>query len=178
MQNIFKILIGTCLISLGLNACTQGNGSLVPSDHYKDSNLSSEMAGMANPFITTQSKSEAEKEAGFKVKLPSGMSPFSEVSAYRVILKRLFEVIYTNNSGVEGYRLRKGIESDDISGDYNTYKYEKKLIVHGDVVIIKGNDNQCWSVAVWKKGRFAYAIDAQDYPLNLDQINYLVTQFE
>ena len=78
--------------------------------------------------------------------------------------------------------IRKAVDVNDISGDYNVYKETGTATVDGIEVTLKGNDgNIC--LATWTSGEYAYSIMCADltdigetpsHGLSVDQMTALV----
>ncbi len=70
----------------------------------------------------------------------------------------IVQVLYENDDEQQ-ILIRKGIGSDDIRGDYNTYSETSQITVSDSSVTLKGNDGKIM-VAIWNDGSYSYAIDA------------------
>ena len=129
---------------------------------------------IANPFNPCKNMKEAEKIAGFSMKLPDIPDGFSllELSA---IEDDMIQAIYENHDSNLDIYLRKAPGSVDISGDYNFYKNQDQLIVSDKVVTLKGNGNKIM-VATWTQESYTYAIDTDG--ISADIILNLIQQME
>lgn len=130
-----------------------------------------ETTNVANPFVDCESAYEASQLAGFEVTFPESVPGYSERS-YQAIEGELVQCIYSE--GESRVLVRKGLDdgSGDISGDYNEYGETSKVTV-GDVEVTERGDGATVSVAIWTRGEYAFAIDA-DEGLELEVIEQLV----
>ncbi len=129
------------------------------------------LIGMPNPWTDYESLTEAEKAAGFTIAVPEKIDGYDEVS-YRYCKDiGLLEVIF--NKGDSEIRFRKGIGSDDISGDYTLYTEVNTLSINDSSVIIKGSDGKI-QLTVWNGNGYTYSITNTD-GLSRDVISEYVT---
>ena len=75
---------------------------------------------IANPFIDTKTLEEAQEIAGFELNVPRAEDPYTVLN-YRAVEGSMLEIIFRDRKGTEGYRIRKAVGEDDISGDYSEY---------------------------------------------------------
>lgn len=129
---------------------------------------------IANPFEPCENMNEAEKIAGFSMKLPDIPDGFSllELSAVK---DDMVQAIYENQDLNLDIYLRKAHGSVDISGDYNFYPNQDQLIVSDKVVTLKGNGDKIM-VATWTQESYTYAIDTDG--ISADIILDLIQQME
>ncbi len=127
---------------------------------------------MPNPFVETGSQEEARAAAGFGFSLPSPLEGTVLDPAYRVIPGLMVEAIYRDAQGNESYRLRKGANADDISGDYNRYACAYRLVIAGKELLLKG-DCERWPLATWVEGGHSFAILSGHRPLSSGEIRKL-----
>ena len=122
---------------------------------------STENVRIPDPFEAFSSIEEAAAAAGFEMTVPDAPAGYQNV-VYRVDQEsQMLEVIYLDNDteeAKEGYRIRKAVGSDDISGDYNSYNETSEVTVSSNTVTLKGNDGKVF-VAIWTSGDYTYAID-------------------
>lgn len=57
--------------------------------------------------------------------------------------------------------IRKGVGTEDISGNYNEFSEKNEVDVDGATVTLKGNDGKV-EVAIWSKDGYSYAINSTD----------------
>lgn len=117
-----------------------------------------------NPIVEYKTLEEAMKAFGQDVKIPVSLRT-AEADFYCVIDKTLLEVQYKDGSyfRVEAQDPKaEGVQ--DISGDYNLYKYEKALAVDSvkEGVTLKGvtksNKEDAVKLVYWMDGTNAYSI--------------------
>ena len=119
-------------------------------------------AQTANPWTDYQTKQEAQKAAGIKIKAP-GKYFIYKIRDYRVMTENppMLELVYTSIKGKGDYAdtmtIRKSAQTGDISGDYADYEFIKELKVGKRSVTAKGN-GQYFHSAVWQDGKYAYAL--------------------
>lgn len=116
---------------------------------------------MANPYHEYDSIDEAVSNAGIPVAAPSSMGEYDNLT-YRVIPDTMTEIIYRDDSGAEGLRIRKAVGTEDISGVYDTFEYEHRVQYAGRELNLKGNAETV-SVVTWTNGVHSYAICAPEH---------------
>ena len=130
-----------------------------------------------NPFIDTKTLEEAQEIAGFELNVPGAEDPYTVLN-YRAVEGSMLEIIYWDEKGTEGYRIRKAVGSEDISGDYNEYALEKTVtLADGTQVTLRGDEEDQWSLAVWtmteasgEKEDYSFAICCTEKTLTAEQI--------
>ena len=134
-----------------------------------------------SPFTDCDSLSEAEETVGFKMTIPESINGYSVVS-YAVMKE--YHLLQVQFEADENHyiTIRKAVDVNDISGDYNVYKETGTATVDGIEVTLKGNDgNIC--LATWTSGEYAYSIMCADltdigetpsHGLSVDQMTALV----
>ncbi len=110
---------------------------------------------VANPYVYYDTLEEAEKAVGFEITVPETIDN-EEVSSIIVISEDLIEIDYgTDSESIMTVRKAKG--SEDISGDYTVYGFQKTLSYDGINVIAKG-DGDLIKLLTWQKNDFTYAL--------------------
>lgn len=130
-----------------------------------------------NPFIDTKTLEEAQEIAGFELNVPRAEDPYTVLN-YRAVEGSMLEIIYWDEKGTEGYRIRKAVGSEDISGDYSEYALEKTVtLADGTKVTLRGDEEDQWSLAVWtmteasgEKEDYSFAICCREKTLTAEQI--------
>lgn len=127
-----------------------------------------------NPFIEFEDTSKAEKFAGFPIEVPEIYGyPIQYVQAAQ---NQLIQVMFFDKESAyelsKVIAIRKGIKTDNISGDYNEYENVTTITVNDIEVTVKGNDDKI-TVAIWNDGDFSYSITS-DEALNVEMIKTLV----
>lgn len=125
---------------------------------------------IANPFTDAASLEEAEKIAGFRIGVPDAVPPYDHLH-FRAAEGKMLEIIYADEEDAEGYRIRKAVGTEDISGDYNEYKAQQTaLLADGTKVTLRGNQEGSWSVAAWTASGYSYAVCAGEKDFTADEI--------
>lgn len=135
---------------------------------------SDSMLQIANPFMECEDLGEAAQIAGFDFIVPDvfrfGERTISEGRSIRAVRDDMIEVIYfagkEYDSDNEIIRLRKAKGTDDISGDYNTYPYEKTVDADGIKVTVRGQSENEITVAIWNADGYSYSIDSRNKVLD------------
>lgn len=117
---------------------------------YFDKTQSTELA---NPFVSCQTMSDAAQVAGFSMELPSFLSP----SSIRAVEGSMIEVLSERDYGQ--IMLRKGLGTEDISGDYNCYPQTSTEELNGCAVTLNGENDKIMT-AVWSQDGYTYAVRA------------------
>ena len=122
----------------------------------------------ANPFLEFASPEEAAAVSGFSMTAPPVYGTYDNV-IYRTIPGTMTEVIYTDDSGAEGLRIRKAAGTEDISGRYESYDYEHNVEFAGRDINLKGSGGT-FQTAIWTDGTYSYAVCApEDMGLTAEQ---------
>lgn len=108
-----------------------------------------------NPWQECTSLEEAGKLAGFSFTAPESVDGYTE-RYIAAIENEIAQVIFSNGDDSELY-FRKGVDGDDISGDYNTYDVTEEQTIDGHTVLCKGNDGLIYT-ATWTDGTYSYAV--------------------
>lgn len=114
-----------------------------------------ESVQIPNPWVECTSLEEAGKLAGFSFTAPDALEGYPE-KYIAAIENKIAEVIFNDEDGAE-ICFRKGVGTEDISGDYNVYKTTETQTVDGKTLTCKGNDGLV-SNATWTDGTYAYSI--------------------
>ena len=123
------------------------------SDNYGEGDTA--MTGIANPWTEYTTVSEAAKAAGVEFSAPKKIGQYD--ISYIQSMKGLVEVNYS--SGENTLCIRKGTGTDDVSGDWNTYKNVSEKKINGNTVTIKSGGKGA-ELAAWTDGSFSYAVSA------------------
>lgn len=121
-------------------------------------------AQLPNPWVDYATQAEAEAGAGFAITLPVYVDDDYAAPVFRAMPGSMLEVVYNDRDANDHDRLciRKGTGSEDISGDYNTYRYTGTLPVGDITVQVKGEEADDLNVATWQSGGYTYAITSTD----------------
>ena len=85
-------------------------------------------------------------------------------------------MIYYNQGEQEGARVRKGIGTEDVSGDYVNYPEIKTENVNGKSVTMKGKEEKV-VLAIWNDGEYSYAVSVEK-SISVDEMTELVSVVE
>jgi len=135
---------------------------------------SEECVQLPDPFTDCGTLAEAEQLAGFSLLLPPALPAYAAIS-YRAIPDELIEVIYSDAEGKEGYRIRKGRGSEDVSGDYNEYGTVRELSQDGRQLTLRGEEGRSY-VAGWTDGAHSFALTTEMAELSEQELLSLITQ--
>lgn len=114
-----------------------------------------ELTMIASPFIDCSSIDEAAAITGFGMTVPDSVNG-NEIDHISTISRETIQIIYGADYDNSTY-IRKAEGSDDISGDYNTYRQKKQITVNGASVTLKGNNGKI-NVATWSSNGYSYSI--------------------
>ena len=110
-----------------------------------------------NPFVSYESLADVKEVLSFDPVVPSALPAGFEQSEITSTGSDFLQIVYADGSDNRiVYRMAKG--SEDISGDYNTYKNNKEVKFGDLTVTMRGNDNV--SSAVWVDGGFAFSVSS------------------
>ena len=126
-----------------------------------------------NPFIPCATLQAAADIAGFSLDAPDAYGAYDHTTI-QAIEGEMIEVIYEDASETEGLRIRKGVGTAPISGDYNSYDSEETQTIAGVSVSVRKNGNLIF-VAEWTDGGYAHSITSED-GLTADELETLFSQ--
>lgn len=110
-----------------------------------------------NPWQECASLEEAGKLVGFSFTAPESIEGF-ENRYIAAIPGELAEVIFSSGDEDQAFVcFRKGVGTDDISGDHNTYDTVEVQTIGGKTVTCKGSDGLVYN-ATWNDGGNSYAV--------------------
>ena len=121
----------------------------------KKADTKDEDVQIPNPLTEHETLADLVKAVGFDVTLPAVDKAYQE-TAFIDISGETADVRFADGEDTITFRKAKG--SDDISGDYNTYKESKTITVKGVSVSVKGNDGI--NTATWQKDGFTYSFSS------------------
>lgn len=139
------------------NTSYTADGTVIPGSDPKTWGAADdgEVVRIPNPWVDCTSLEEAGKLAGFSFTAPDALEGYPE-KQIAAIENEIAEVSFNDEDGTKIY-FRKGVGTEDISGDYNVYKTTETRTIDGKTVTCKGNDGQV-SNATWNDGTYAYSI--------------------
>lgn len=126
-------------------------------------------AQIANPWREFNTVSEAEKAAAISFSAPEKLGDYQR--ALILATDKIVEVRYTN--GDNEICIRKAAGSDDVSGDFNTYKNISEKKLNGKTVTLKGNDGV--KSAVWTDAENSYSIYSEN-ELSADFVESIIAK--
>ena len=121
----------------------------------KKADTKNEDVQIPNPLPEQETLADLAKTGGFDVTLPTLDKAYKE-TAFIDISGTTADVRFAD--GEDTIIFRKAKDSDDISGDNNTYKENKTITVKGVSVSVKGNDGI--NIATWQKDGFNYSFSS------------------
>lgn len=110
-----------------------------------------------NPWQECASLEEAGKLVGFSFTAPESIEGL-ENRYIAAIPGELAEVIFSSGDEDQAsLYFRKGVGTDDISGDCNTYDTVEEQTIGGKTVTCKGSEGLVYN-ATWNDGGYSYAV--------------------
>ncbi len=131
---------------------------------------------LPNPFIEVGSLEEAEELAGFSLKTAEKVGDY-ERQSISVMEGEMIQVLYQNDAGEEGLRVRKGLGEGDLSGDYNSYTLDEEVEQDGVKIRLRGDGPRIFA-ASWTKDGYSYAIDLSDAELDRENVLQLISEID
>ena len=131
-----------------------------------------------NPWTECSDIKAAEENAGFSFGIPEAIEGY-KVAWIQNLDKEMIEVIYekTDDAGEseedDTIYLRKGIGTEDISGDYNDYAESNQVTIGSYNVTIQGNNGSV-SLATWTDGGFSYAVSVPE--MSAESVTAIIQQ--
>lgn len=123
-------------------------------------NISNEPPAVGNnDIVEVFSAEELSETVGFEVSEPGNLPFEPESVVYTAYWAEMAEIIYT--SGEQTVVFRKGIGSDDVSGDYNSYELTNEISVNDIDITLKGNGKN-YTLAIWTDSEFAYSLSLSE----------------
>ena len=155
---ITAILLLTAILALA--AC---GGSQEPEE--------TETTNMGNPWVDCATLEEAADLAGFSIAVPDRIEGYPN-TFIQAAENSMIQVYYSDTNPGDGDRvlIRKGVGTEDISGDYGEYPEVETASIHGVDVTLKGEDGLVHT-AIWTQGGYTYSISGG---LSREQIEELV----
>lgn len=141
---------GVTYVPLGLFDALLGSreGAVTVTDGQISIQTDREGAQIPNPFTDCATLEEAAKTAGFSMTLPEGGYTFQVMPGHMI------------QASGDGLTIRKGVGSDDISGDYTSYPQTGTRTVNGLSLTWKG-ENDWVRVATWSKGDYTFSVSSE-----------------
>lgn len=154
----FIVYALSVVLTLTMTACA-GKSDLdgiatVGTEPHDDSMVRDETLQIPNPWQECETLADAEKLVGFSFTAPETVEGFPEryISAMEYDIA---QVIFRNEAS--SLCFRKGLGSEDVSGDYTAYTLTETRDIGGKTVVCRGNDGLVYTAA-WTDGTYAYAV--------------------
>ena len=120
-----------------------------------------ETVGMPNPWTDCKSLQDAEDNTGFSITVPENINGYTQ-TMIQTLDKEVIQAFYEkNDNSDETILIRKGIGSDDISGDYNKYNEKNQLDINNYQVTEQGNDGKVM-LATWTDAGYTYSVSTSE----------------
>lgn len=110
-------------------------------------------------IVEVSSVEELAEKVGFEINEWSSLPFQVEETVYIAYWQELAEIVYSGEGQNAIYR--KGIGTEDVSGDYNIYESETKISMGDVTVTLKGNSGT-YTLAIWTDGDYAYSISLSE----------------
>ena len=133
-------------------------GTMLPSSNASaESQVSTEIVGMPNPWTDQKDMQAAELATGFPFQIPKAIGALKPMEI-QTLEQDIIQVFYREEADSEEYvLLRKGFGNQDVSGDYNDYS-ESAVKMVGDYQVTEQGEDGRVLLATWTKGQFSYSI--------------------
>lgn len=112
-------------------------------------------AQIPNPFTDHATLEDAEKAAGFDIKIPESAAGSDSV-VYRSMSQDMLEIIYYKGDE-EALRVRKAPGSEDISGVNMLFLASEEAQAGEQTVTLKGNE-ETTQLAIWTANGYTYSV--------------------
>lgn len=123
--------------------------------------------GLRNPFVPYESIDDVKNVLSFSPAVPEVITEGYKLSEISSIDKDFLQIVYKDNIDNRFfYRMARG--TNDISGDYNIYKINKRVAIGDLTVTMRGNKKI--SSAIWSKDGFAFSLYSD---VELDEIEII-----
>ncbi len=152
---------------------SKSQSPLTPATTQTEPATTEESVQIPNPFIPCATLQAAVDIAGFSLDAPDAYGAYDHTTI-QAIEGEMIEVIYEDTSETEGLRIRKGVGTDSISGDYNRYDSEETQTIAGVSVSIRKNGDLIF-VAEWTDDGYAHSITSEN-GLTADELETLVSE--
>lgn len=112
-----------------------------------------------NNIVEVSSVEELSETVGFEVVEPGNLPFEAKNIVYTAYWAEMAEIIYINDDQTAVFR--KGIGSDDVSGDYNSYELTGEISVNDINATLKGN-GETYTMAIWTDAEFSYSLSLSE----------------
>lgn len=115
-----------------------------------------ESVSIANGMMEVKSIDELSAAVNFPVNEVEGLPFTVEKEVYTSYWGEMAQIEYIGEG--ETAVFRKGMGTEDVSGDYNVYSNVKEITAGANTVTLKG-ENDIFTLAVWNDGEYSYSLD-------------------
>ena len=137
---------------------------------YVDFEKAGGQTQIPNPFTEYKTIDEALKAVNFNALYPVNVPEGYEVSDIFVMSGEMLQIVYKNADNEIMYRTQKGTE--DISGDYNTFKSTQALKVGDITASVRTSDNGM--SVIWTSNGLTYSVYS-DKALTNENISSIIS---
>ena len=113
----------------------------------------------SSDIVEVSSVEELSETVGFEVVEPGNLPFEPESVVYTAYWTEMAEITFTGNDQTAVFR--KGVGTDDVSGDYNVYELTDEISVDGINATLKGSGDT-YTLAIWTDGAFAYSFSLSE----------------
>lgn len=164
-----NIAILTTLLALSITSCDLKN---YVSDNINFDTTTENAIQIPTPFVECDNLADAWDIAGFEFSVPNSIGEYSQ-SAILAYENYMIDIILTNKNNTEDtVRIRKALDSADISGDYTVYDEEKTFTINNFSLSIKGSDDKVYLVT-GTNGNYSYSISISNGISFKDLVNLI-----
>lgn len=110
----------------------------------------------ANPMTPVQSLQDLSDFIGFEVRSIADLPFVPHSVLYTAYSSEIAETKYVGDSST--YILRQAKGSTDISGNYTNYPFQEQRELAGKDVLLKGENPDCISLAIWFCDGFSFSL--------------------
>lgn len=162
MRKIMLVLV--CAAMTSITACgakepvtTEVTKIVKETKIAEEQEMVDETVGMPNPWTDHKTLEEAQDSVGFSITVPEKMDSYTQ-TMIQTLDKEIIQVFYQKEGQSDSEILvRKGIGSDNISGDYNTYDEKVQRDINKYDVTEQGNDGKVM-LATWTDAGYTYSV--------------------
>lgn len=140
---------------------------------YVDFEKAGGQTQIPNPFTEYKTIDEALKAVNFNALYPVNVPEGYEVSDIFVMSGEMLQIVYKNADNEIMYRTQKGTE--DISGDYNTFKSTQALKVGDITASVRTSDNGM--SVIWTSNGLTYSVYS-DKALTNENISSIISSIK
>lgn len=128
---------------------------------------------IANPWTDCETLEEAETKAGFNMEAPTTIGEYKQ-TIIQNLDNEIIQVFYEKENSEKSILIRKGVGTEDISGDYN--EYDEINVKFGDVAITEKGTNGIVYLATWNNENYSYSLYTDG--IEIENIDEVITQIK